>query len=74
MEDKGVILIKQYEVLTTTSKTISSKMTKMSFIYEEIKNLEKYMKFVYSPMQTRIFKPPPHYQPLCSRREQNSKF
>ena len=74
MEDEKVILIKLYEVLTTISKTTSSKMTKMSFIYEEIKNLEKYMKFVHSPMQTKIFKPPPHYQSLCSRGEQNSEF
>jgi len=46
MEDEEVILIKPYEVLTTTSKTTSSKTAKMSFIYEEIENLEKYMKFV----------------------------
>ena len=74
MEDEKVILIKPYEILTTTSKTTSFKTTKMSFIHEEIENLEKYIKFVYSLMQTRIFKPPPHYQSLHSRGEQNSKF
>ena len=46
MKDEEVILIKPYEILTTTSKTILSKTAKMSFIYEEIENLEKYMKFV----------------------------
>ena len=69
VEDKKIILIKPYKVSTTTSK-----MTKTSFIHEEIKNLEKYIKFVYSPTQTRIFKPPPYYQSLCSRGEQNSEF
>ena len=69
VEDKKVILIKPYKISTATSKT-----TETSFIHEEIKNLEKYIKFVYSPTQTRIFKPPPHYQSLCSRGEQNSEF
>ena len=51
VEDEEVILIKPYEALTTTFRTTSSKITEMSFIYEEIINLEKYMKFVHSPMQ-----------------------
>ena len=58
VEDEEVILIKPYEALTTTFRTTSSKITEISFIYEEIINLEKYMKFVHSPMQIRIFKPP----------------
>jgi len=74
VEDKEVILIKQYEALTTISRTISSNMTETSFIHEKIVNLEKYMKFVHSPIQTRIFKPPPHYQSLHSRGEQNPEF
>jgi len=32
------------------------------------------MKFVKSPTQTRIFRPPPHYKSLQSRGEQNSDF
>jgi len=32
------------------------------------------MKFVKTPIQTRIFQPPPHYQLLCSRGEQNPDF
>ena len=32
------------------------------------------MTFVHSPMQMRLFKPPPHYQLLCSREELNSEF
>ena len=34
----------------------------------------KYMKFIHSPTQMRLFKPPPHYQSLRSRREQDLKF
>ena len=64
VEDKEVILIKPYKKLTTTSK-----MTKLSFIHEEIKNLEQCMKFIHSPTQTRLFKPLPHYQLLCSKGE-----
>ena len=69
VKDKEVILIKPYEVSTTTSKT-----TELSFIQDEIKNLEQYMKFIHSPMQVRLFKLPPHYQSLHSRGELNSKF
>jgi len=58
VEDKEVILIKPYKV-SELSSTKSS-----SFINKEINNLLKYMKFVRSLTQTRIFQPPPHYQSL----------
>jgi len=32
------------------------------------------MKFIQSSTQTRIFQPPPHYQLLKSREEQNPEF
>jgi len=32
------------------------------------------MKFVKTPIQTRIFQPPSHYQLLCSRGEQDPDF
>jgi len=41
---------------------------------DEVKNLLKYMKFVRSLTQTRLFRPPPHYQSLKSRGEQDPKF
>jgi len=56
VEDEEVILIKLYKVSTTTSLS-----SKTSFITDEVENLVKYMKFVQSPTQTRLFKPPPHY-------------
>jgi len=49
VKEEEVILIKPYEASELTSTKSSS------FIYEEIDNLLKYMKFVKSPTQTRIF-------------------
>jgi len=68
VEDEEVILIKPYKVLEFTSSI------KSSFIDNKVENLMKYMKFIQSPMQTRIFRPPPHYQSLQSRGEQNLEF
>ena len=70
VEDKEVILIKLYKVSSSTS--ISTHST--SFIDEEIENLIKYMKFVKTPTQTRLFCLPAHYQSLKSRGEQDSNF
>ena len=73
-EEKGVvgeeevILVKLYEVSTTTS------LSSTSFITDEVKNLFKHMKFIRTPSQTRLFKPPPHYQSLKSRGEQDPTF
>ena len=69
VEDKEVILINPYEVSGPTLST-----TKSSFIDNEVDNLMKYMKFIQSPMQMRLFWPPSHYQSLQSRGEQDSDF
>jgi len=50
VENKEVILIQPYKA---SSKTTSSFTT--SFITDEVENLVKYMKFVKTPSQTRIF-------------------
>ena len=63
VENEEVILICPYKFSSTTS-----------FLTDEIKNLVKHMKFVKSPTQTRIFQPPPHYQSLWSRGEQDPDF
>ena len=63
VEDEEVILIKPYKASESTLTKSSS------FIDEEIDNLLKHMKFVKTPIQTRIFQPPPHYQSLYSREE-----
>jgi len=48
--EEVVILIRPYKVLELTLST-----TKSSFINSEVDNLMKYMKFVQSPTQTRLF-------------------
>ena len=70
VEDEEIILIKPYVVSSSTS--ISTHST--SFINKEVENLIKYMKFVKVPTQIRLFRPPPHYQSLESRGEQDSEF
>ena len=69
IENKEVILVQPYEVSSSTTPTSS-----ISFISDEVENLTKYMKFVKSPSQTRIFRPPPHYQLLKSQGEQDPMF
>ena len=69
IENKEVILVQPYQVESTTTSSSST-----SFISDEINNLEKYMKFVKTPSQTRMFQPPPHYQALKSRGEQDPEF
>ena len=68
IENEEVILVQPYEVSTTI---LSSNM---SFITDEVKHLFKHMKFVRMPSQTRLFKPPPHYQSLRSRGENDPIF
>ena len=41
---------------------------------DEVKNLLKYIKFVWTPLQTRIFRPLPHYQAFKYRGEQDPTF
>ena len=69
VEEEEVILVRPYEV---SSMTTSSSRT--SFIMDEVKYLVKHMKFVRMPTQTRLFKPPPHYQSLRPRGEQDPTF
>jgi len=71
IKNKEVILVKLYEILQSKSSTSSSTA---SFITDEVENLLKYMKFVQSPTQTRLFRPLPYYQSLKSRDEQDFKF
>ena len=69
IENEEIILVRPYEI---SSSTISTSST--SFISDKVENLTKYMKFVKTPSQTRIFRPPPHYQSLKSRGEQDPVF
>jgi len=69
VENEEVILVQPYKV---SSSTTSSSTT--SFIIDEVENLTKYMKFMKTPSQTRIFQLPPYYQSLKSRGEQDPEF
>ena len=66
--EEEVILIKPYKI----SESISMKSS--SFINKEINNLIKYIKFIKAPTQTRIFRPPPYYQSLQFKEEQDPDF
>ena len=70
IKKEEVILIKPYEV----SKSTLTSLAQTSFIIDEVKNLFKYIKFVWAPTQTRIFRLPPYYQSLKSRGEQDYEF
>jgi len=69
VENEEVILVRPYKVSSTTSSS-----SETSFIMDKVENLLKYMKFVKTPFQTRIFRPPPYYQSLKSRGEQDPIF
>ena len=68
IENEEVILVRLYKTSSTTSSSTTS------FITDKVDNLTKYMKFVRTPLQTRVFQPPPHYQSLRSRGEQDLEF
>jgi len=69
-KNKEVILVRPYKVSSSPTSSPSS----TSFISDEVENLSKYMKFVKTPSQTRIFRPPLYYQSLKSRGEQDPTF
>ena len=69
IENKEVILVRPYKVSSTTTSFSTT-----SFITDKVENLVKYMKFMKTPSQTRIFWPPPYYQSLRSRGEQDPDF
>jgi len=64
IENEEVILVCLYKVSSTTTSS-----SRTSFITDEVENLAKYMKFVKTLLQTRIFRPPPYYQSLKFRGE-----
>jgi len=68
VENEEVILIRPYKVSMATSSSSTS------FITDEVEHLLKHMKFIQTPSQTRLFRPPLHYQSLKSRGEQDPTF
>jgi len=68
VQDEEVLLYKPYEMLTESSST------EPTFIQDELDNLEKHIKFVYSFAKTKMFTLPPHYKLIQPKREQDSQF
>ena len=52
IKDEEVILVKPYKISQSKSSTT---LSTTSFITDKVKNLIKYMKFMQSPIQTRLF-------------------
>ena len=69
VEREEVILVRLYKAFSTTLS-----LSRSSFIIDKVENLLKYMKFMKTPSQTRIFRLPPYYQSLKSRGEQDPIF
>ena len=59
IQDEEVLLYKPYQVDLPRPKT-----SEPIFIQDEIDNLEKYMKYMQTPIITILFYPPPHYKSL----------
>ena len=59
IQDEEVLLYKPYKVDSLKPKTSEPRV-----IQDKIDNLDKYMKYMQSPVQTIPFYPPPHYKSL----------
>ena len=68
IQDKEVLLYKLYKMSTQFSSTCPT------FIQDELNNLEKCMKFIYLPIKTQPFNPPPHYKLIFPKGEQDNQF
>ena len=59
VQDKEVFLYKLYNINLLRPKTLE-----LTFIQNEIENLDKYMKYIQSPIKTMLFYPPLHYKSI----------
>ena len=64
IQDEEVLLYKPYKVDSLKPKTSEPRV-----IQDKIDNLDKYMKYMQSPVQTMPFYSPPHYKSLKSQGE-----
>ena len=69
VEKEGVFLYKPYDVDKLRPKT-----PKPHFIQNEINNLDKYMKYMQSPIKTVPFYPLPYYKSIQPQTEQNEQY
>ena len=68
-EEEEVFLYKPYNVNKLRPKT-----SKLHFIQNKVNNLEKYMKYMQSPIKTMPFYPPLHYKSLWPQEKQNEQY
>jgi len=66
IEEEEVFLYKPYNVDEPKPKT-----SKPQLIQDEVNNLEKYMKYMQSPIKTIPFYSPPYYKSLRPQGEQD---
>ena len=59
-----MFLYKHYDTLSKSSKPTTPELI---FIQDKVNNLNKYMKFLQSPVKTIPFYPPPQFKPLLLR-------
>jgi len=69
IQDEKVLLYKPYKVDLPKFKT-----PKLTFIQDEIENLEKYIKLMQAPIQTTQLYLPPHYKSLQPQGEQDEQY
>jgi len=68
-QEEEIFLYKPYDVTLPKSKTLEP-----ISIQDEIDNLEKYMKYMQSPVKIILFYPPPHYKSLRPQEEQDEQY
>ena len=63
IKDKEVFLYKPYNI---SSKSSKPKIPEPTFVQDKVNNLDKYLKYMQSPVKTMLFYPLPNYKPLWS--------
>ena len=67
--EEEVFLYKPYNVSKSRPKT-----SELQFIQDEINNLEKYIKYIQSPIKMMPFYPPSYYKFLWLQEEQDKQY
>ena len=69
VQNEEVFLCKPYNISSNKSKE-----PKPTFIQDKINNLERYMKYIQSPVKTILLYPLPHYKSIQPQGEQNKQY
>ena len=63
-----------YKPYKISLKSSHPKTLEPTFVQDEINNLDKYMKFIQSPVKRMPFHPLPHYKSLQPQGEQDEQY